>query len=48
MLLLDTDVMVDVLRKHAPALSWLDSFNEKHYRVVKVLQTIQPYERDGE
>jgi len=27
MILVDTDVMVDVMRRHAPALAWLDSLN---------------------
>lgn len=25
MILLDTDVMVDIMRRHPPALAWLDS-----------------------
>ena len=25
MILVDTDVMVDIVRRHAPALAWLDS-----------------------
>jgi len=25
MILVDTDVMVDVMRRHAPAVAWLDS-----------------------
>lgn len=29
MLLLDTDVMVDILRGHAPALAWLESVQDE-------------------
>jgi predicted nucleic acid-binding protein len=29
MLLLDTDVMVDLLRQHAPAVAWLDSLQDE-------------------
>ncbi len=25
MILIDTDVMVDILRRHGPAVAWLDS-----------------------
>ncbi len=28
MILLDTDVLVDVLRAHAPALAWLNQLDE--------------------
>ena len=27
MILVDTDVMVDVMRRHAPAVAWLDSLD---------------------
>ena len=29
MLLLDTDIMVDVLRRYAPAIAWLNSLSDK-------------------
>ena len=29
MILLDTDVMIDLLRKYQPALDWLDSLNKE-------------------
>jgi predicted nucleic acid-binding protein len=29
MVLLDTDVMIDILRKHQPALAWLDSLEKE-------------------
>ena len=56
MLLVDTDVMVDVLRKHEPALEWLATldvglgvklatFNGGHYRAIAALEVLQPYER---
>ena len=57
MILLDTDVMVDVLRGYEPAIAWLTAVsdseigvpglvaNVKHYNVLKELKTIQPYEK---
>jgi predicted nucleic acid-binding protein len=44
MILLDTDVMVDILRRYEPAAE-LATFNVKHYRVFKGLQSLQPYEK---
>ena len=35
MILLDSDVMIDLLH----------TFNQKHYRFMAELQTIQPYEK---
>ena len=29
MLLLDTDVMIDLLRQYSPAVAWLDSLGEE-------------------
>ncbi|MEW6679998.1 MAG: PIN domain-containing protein [bacterium] len=29
MILVDTDVMIDLLRKHLPAVAWLDSLGEE-------------------
>ena len=29
MILLDTDVMIDILRRHQPALLWLDSLDSE-------------------
>ena len=29
MVLLDTDVMIDILRQFPPAVSWLDSLNDE-------------------
>lgn len=44
MILLDTDVLVDVLRGYEPALAWLTAaFNVKHYSVLEELKAIQPY-----
>jgi hypothetical protein len=43
MLLLDTDVMVDIQRGLA-----LCSFNDKHYRIIPDLQIVKPYSRDRE
>lgn len=70
MILVDSDVMIDILRQYKPALDWLKmlnneeigipglvameliqgcrnraTFNTKHYRIIKNLQIIQPYQR---
>ena len=57
MILLDTDVMIDILRGYQPAIEWLTSVsdqeiglpglvvNVKHYGVLKELITVQPYQR---
>ena len=48
MILLDTDVMVDVLRGHYPAVTWLRSMQDKEIGMPGLvalvdLKTIQPY-----
>jgi hypothetical protein len=53
MILLDTDIMIDVLRKYPPAMAWLASlgstalmlpgFVQKHYAAIVALTTVQPY-----
>lgn len=63
MILLDSDVMIDLLRQYLPAMRWFDAldaligqiavalrvplytFNQKHYRFIPELRTIQPYEK---
>ena len=37
MILLDSDVMIDILRKYPPAMVW--------FQVMVGLKTIQPYEK---
>jgi len=37
MILLDTDVMIDLLRQYPPAVAWFDTLDKLH--------TIQPYAR---
>jgi hypothetical protein len=43
MILLDTDIMVDLLRGYPPAVSWLESINVRHLAAVPDLRTVQPY-----
>ncbi len=49
MLLLDTDVMIDILRGHGPALQWLDSVSEEEvvlpgFVVMELIQGCQNQE----
>ena len=43
MLLLDTDVMIDLLREYPPAIAWLDSIGEEEivlpgFVVMEIIQ----------
>ena len=44
MMLLDSDVLVDLLRKHPPAIAWFDALDEDEELVVSgvvVMELIQ-------
>jgi hypothetical protein len=51
--LLDTDILIDIQRGHAPALAWFAGVDElplvsgftKHYAAVPGLATEKPYSR---
>lgn len=45
MILLDTDITIDLLRGYAPANVPLVTFNQKHYAAVPNLRTLQPYKK---
>ncbi len=34
MILLDTDVMIDILRQYPPAISWLESLEDEENRTI--------------
>lgn len=45
MILLDSDVLVDLLRKHPPAIKWFDTLDESEEVAVPgyvVMETFQP------
>ena len=56
MILVDTDVMVDVMRRHSPAVSWLDSLGSEtigippapyHHAALVITRTTQYVLRAG-
>ncbi len=51
MILIDTDVMIDLLREYPPAVALnlpLYTFNQKHYAAIPKLKTVQPYEKGSQ
>ena len=45
MIMLDSDVLIDLLRKHPPAVAWFDALQEDDF--IPGIQTVQPYSKSG-